>query len=85
MENSGGKEGKSILWLGGVLTVAGSLVLAGYGIYYFFQEFAGDSDIPLPVRVSVAAVGAGMLVLLGAVAMEQLRHRKQERFKEMEY
>ena len=85
MENSGGKGGKSFLWLGGVLAVAGSLVLAGYGIYYFFQEFAGDSDIPLPVRVSLAAVGVGMLVLLVAVTMERVRRRKQERFKEMEF
>ena len=85
MASQRGTESKIALWVGGTIVVAGTLVLAGYGVYAFSREFFGSPDVPLAVQVAVPAMLVGVIILLGAALMDRLRHRKQEHFKEADY
>jgi len=78
-------EGKVALWLGVILTVTSTLVLIGYGLYYFARDFLGSSDIPIAVRVAVPVAAAGILVLLGVVIADRMRRKRYEQFGEVEY
>jgi len=44
------------VWLGGLLAVAGLVVLLGYGAYYFTTSFFGSTGVPLGVQFAVAAL-----------------------------
>ena len=72
-------------WIGGLLIVAGALVLTGYGLFFYFDEFFGAPDVPVPVKVSVPAIIVGMLVLLVVVVLQRIQSRKREHFREEEY
>ncbi len=79
------RETKVAVWLGGLMAVAGALVVLGYGAYSFSKAFFGSDAIPLPVRIAVPAVVAGFLLVLGAVLLERTRGRGREQFEEVEY
>ena len=72
-------------WIGGLLIVAGALVLAGYGLFFYFDEFFRSPDVPLAIKASVPAIIVGMLVLLVVVALQRIQSRKRETFREEEY
>ena len=80
-----GTSMRTAQWIGGILVVAGALVLTGYGLFFYFDEFFGSPDVPLAIKVSVPAVVVGMLVLLVVVVLQRLQANKQETFKEENY
>ena len=65
-----------------------SFILIGLGILiiiaYFTKEFFTDGDVPLLIRISVGAIGAGVLVLIGVAIKDRLAKSKTENFKEVE-
>ena len=65
--------------IGFSLVGIGLLVLIGWSVQGFFLE----SEIPLFVRISVGAIGAGLLVLLGSVIRDRLAAAKTEDFTEV--
>ena len=65
--------------IGFSLVGIGLLVLIGWSVQGFFLE----SEIPLFVRISVGAIGAGLLVLLGSVISDRLAAAKTEDFTEV--
>ena len=85
MSGQDGSVMKVGLWLGGVLVAAGTLVLAGYALYYFSQAFFDAEDIPLLLKVAVPAIAGGMLVLLAVVVIDRLKHRKRDSLQEVDY
>lgn len=72
-------------WTGGVLVVAGSLVLAGYGVYFYFAEFFGSPDVPIPVKIAIPVLCVGTLILLFAVFFQRYQARSEEAFKKEEF
>ena len=85
MGSASTRETRVAFWLGGLMAVAGALVVLGYGVYYFSKAFFGSDAIPLPVRVALPAVIAGFLLVMGAVLLERLRGGKREKFEEVEF
>jgi hypothetical protein len=70
--------------IGGILLAAGLGVLVGWGLYWFFRlAFLG---LPLPVKIAIAAIAAGFIVLLISLGRERYRASKEEkdRFKGVE-
>lgn len=65
--------------VGFALVGIGLLVLVGWSVQGFFFE----SEIPLVVRISAAAIAVGLIVLLGSVIRDRLAAAKTEDFKEV--
>ena len=63
-----------------ILIGIGILVLIGWSVQVFFTA----SDIPLPIRIAVGAVGTGTLILIGAAIKDRLAKAKTKKFKEVE-
>ena len=63
-----------------ILMALGMLALIGWAANAFFAE----SDIPLVVRVSVGAIGAGILIMLGIAIKDRVKKAKTDDFKEVE-
>ncbi len=74
-----------VLWAGGVLVVAGALVLLGFGLGSFAGDLFGSTDVPLAIQIAVPAVVLGALILLGWVLIERLRSRDREHLGEVDY
>ena len=63
-----------------ILMGIGMLVLIGWSAEAFFMS----SDIPLPVRIAVGAVGMGILILIGVAIKDRMAKAKTDDFKEVE-
>ena len=72
-------------WLGAVLIVVSGLVLAGYSVYFFAQEFFDSPDVPLAIKIAVPAMAGGILILAAIVVSERWRNSKKETFTEVDY
>lgn len=70
--------------VGWVLTWIGILVLSGYGLWHFVDDFLLDPEAPLVVRVGVGALGAGALTLLISFLRETLWKHRNERYREVQ-
>ncbi len=55
----------------------GILVLAIWGA----KEFLTDPGVDLLIRIAVAAVGLGLIILIGVVLRDRIRASKNDRFK----
>jgi hypothetical protein len=55
----------------------GVLVLAIWGA----KEFLTDPGVDLLIRIAVAAVGLGLIILIGVVLRDRIRASKNDRFK----
>ena len=66
--------------IGFSLVAIGVLALVGWSVQGFFLE----SEIPLFIRISVGAIGAGLLLLLGSVVQDRLAAAKTEDFTEVQ-
>ena len=62
--------------LGWVLLGAGVLLLYGYGIY----DFMADASEPIWVRLALAGIGLGFLILFFHVLRQRLIARKTDRY-----
>ena len=74
-----------LLHAGLVLLIAGAALLGGYWVFVMISEVVGDSDIPLAVRIGLPALGAGGLLLLAGVLIEQIRRNRREDFRKVEH
>ena len=66
--------------LGWSLIGAGLLLLYGYGIY----DFITDSSEPIWVRLTLAGIGLGFLILFLHVLRQRLIARKTDRYKDIQ-
>jgi len=55
----------------------GALVLVIWGV----KEFLTDPGVDLLIRIAVAAVGLGLLILIGVVVRDRIRASKNDKFK----
>ena len=67
--------------LGILLVVGGVLVGIGWLIYYWFSA----ALVPLPLKIIVAVVAFGLVLLVLSVARDRIRAAKQEKYKEVEH
>jgi len=70
--------------IGGTILGIGLGLLACWGLYRFFR-YALPS-LPLPVKIAIAAIAIGLIILLTSLIRERKRMSKEEkdRFKEVE-
>jgi hypothetical protein len=70
--------------IGGILLAVGLGILIGWGLYWFFHS--AFLSLPLPVKIAIAAIAVGLIILLASLGWE--RHRvsreEKEKFKEVE-
>jgi hypothetical protein len=70
--------------IGGILLAVGLGILIGWGLYWFFR--LAFLELPLPVKIAIAAIVVGLIILLASLGWE--RHRasreEKEKFKEVE-
>ena len=65
--------------IGGILLGIGLCILAGWGFYWFFRlEFL---SMPLPVKIAIAAVTLGLVILLASLGRERYQASKEDREK----
>jgi hypothetical protein len=69
--------------IGGILLAAGLVILIGWGLWSFRLVF---SELPLPLKVAVLAMAAGLIILLVSLVNERRRSSREEKdeFKEVE-
>ena len=71
--------------IGGITLGVGLGVLAVWGLYHYVR-WTLSASLPWPVKLAIAAVGIGLIILLVSLGCE--RHRaardEKERFKEVE-
>ncbi|MCJ7763866.1 MAG: hypothetical protein MUO90_01740 [Dehalococcoidales bacterium] len=58
----------------------GILVLFGWAVKGFFMA----NEIPVLIRISVGAIGAGGLVLIGIAIKDRLKKSEKDDFKEVD-
>ena len=70
--------------IGGILLAVGLGILIGWGLYWFFR--LAFLWLPLPVKIAVAAITIGLIILLASLGWERYRASKEEKekFKEVE-
>ncbi len=70
--------------IGGILLAVGLGILVGWGLYWFFR--LAFLSLPLPVKIAIAAIVMGLIILLVSLGWE--RHKtsreEKEKFKEVE-
>ncbi len=76
---------KILLHAGLVLLIAGAALLGGYWAFLLISEVVGDPDVPLAVRIGLPALGAGGILLLAAVLIEQVRRNRRENFEKVKH
>ncbi len=63
-----------------ILIGLGSLVLVGWAAWVFFS----DAEVPLLIKITIGAVGAGIIILITVVIKDRLAKAKTENFKGVE-
>ena len=65
--------------IGGILLAAGLGILVGWGLYWFFRlQFL---SLSLPVKIAIAAIVVGLVILLASLGWERYRASKEEKEK----
>ena len=70
--------------VGGVLLAVGLAILMGWALYWFFRS--AFLELALPVKIAIAAMVVGLVILLASLGRERYRASKEEkeRFKGVE-
>ena len=65
--------------IGGILLAVGLGILVGWGLYWFFRlQFL---SLSLPVKIAIAAIAVGLVILLASLGWERYRASKEEKEK----
>ena len=70
--------------IGWMLVSAGVIVLLAYGAWHAVQAMLADSELPGFLKLAVAAVAIGVVILLVSVIREKLFVRRKDPYKEIE-
>jgi tetrahydromethanopterin S-methyltransferase subunit E len=62
---------KALNILGLTIFFAGSLTIAGFGLYEFFK----DSTIPILVRMGIVSIILGIIIILISLTNERLKEK----------
>ncbi len=68
--------------VGLAILLAGAVLLLVAGLYLFFAAFLPDPKIPWLIKLPVALVIVGLLVLMISVIVERIRQK--DRYREVE-
>jgi hypothetical protein len=65
--------------IGGILLAVGLGILIGWGLYWFFR--LAFLELPLPVKIAIAAIAVGLIILLASLGWERYRASREEKEK----
>jgi hypothetical protein len=65
--------------IGGILMAVGLSILVGWGLYWFFR--LAFLSLPLPVKIAIAAIVVGLIILLASLGWERYQTSKEEKEK----
>jgi high-affinity Fe2+/Pb2+ permease len=65
--------------IGGILLAVGLGILIGWGLYWFFR--LAFLWLPLPVKIAIAAIVVGLVILLASLVRERHRESGEEKKK----
>jgi hypothetical protein len=70
--------------IGGILLAVGLGILIGWGLYWFFR--LAFLSLPLPVKIAIAAISVGLIILLVSLGRERYgaSRAEEKKFKEAE-
>jgi len=71
------EEGTAVHKIAYALIGIGAVVLVVWGV----KEFFTDPGVDLLIRIAVAAVALGLLILIGVVVRDRVRASKSDKFK----
>lgn len=54
-------------------------ILIGWGLYWFFRS--AFLELPLPVKIAIAAIAVGLIVLLASLGWERYQASRKEKDK----
>ena len=66
------------------LLLLGLVGLLGVGVYYALAELFAADEVPFLIRLFIAAVIVGFVVLMASVVRDRIRESKSERFEEVD-
>jgi predicted anti-sigma-YlaC factor YlaD len=69
--------------VGYTLAGLGALVLLGYGLYRFTNEWLSDTSVPVVFKVGVCLLIGGLLVLAVSTIREKIVTYRHDRYKEI--
>lgn len=69
--------------LGWLLVALGGAVLGGWGVWSAAAALWSAQDVPVIVKASIAAIGAGICVLLISAIRERVYNRARTRYKDV--
>ncbi len=65
--------------IGGILLAVGLGILIGWGLYWFFR--LAFLSLSLPIKIAIAAIAVGLIILLASLGWERYRVSKEEKEK----
>lgn len=70
--------------IGWIFFSIGAIILLVTSTFYFIRDFLLDNNVPVFIRVGVALLVIGIVVLLISIIRERIFFNKNERYKEVE-
>jgi predicted anti-sigma-YlaC factor YlaD len=70
--------------VGWIFASIGAVILIAFGFYVLFEKFFADPEISILIKIGVASLGIGIIILLISVCREALFRYKGDRYKEVE-
>ena len=70
--------------IGGILLAVGLAILMGWALCWFFRS--AFLELALPVKIAIAAIAVGLVILLASLGRERYRasQEEKEKFKEVD-
>lgn len=72
---------RGIAW---IFVSVGAIVLLSYGVWQVVQELVADPDVPGFIKLAIAAVAIGLVILAVSVIREKWIVGRSERYKDIE-
>jgi len=66
--------------IGWILFSIGAIVLLSFGLFQVFKELYIDPQVPVLIKVSVTALGIGLVILLVSFVRERLFAYRRDRY-----
>lgn len=67
-----------------IAILIGALIVSGFAIYHAVSEFLADTSTPFFLKIGIALLTLGIIVLLLSVLREKLTIKKRDKYREIQ-